>query len=104
MPVPSAYDIEQMRQRYGERATPAQIAKMLRCCEADVKAALAPVAQVQAQTADEGEGPRFKWTPETEKLARLMREMGKSSAEIGAAVGCSGAAVRLRWKTKGEAA
>ena len=38
MAVPSAYDIEQVRQRYGARATPAQVAKILGCCVDDVRA------------------------------------------------------------------
>ena len=100
----SLTDIEDARQKLGSRATPAQIVKMLGRCEADVKAVLTPVAEIKPVPIEAEESNRFRWTPEAEALADLMREMGKSSGQIAAALGCDGSTVRLRWKMKEERA
>ena len=100
----SMAEIDAVRGKLGSRATVAQIAKMLGRCEADVKAVLTPATEIKPVAAEAEESGRFRWTPEAETLADLMREMGKSSGQIAAALGCDGSTVRLRWKTKGEAA
>ena len=100
----SLTDVEDAREKLGSRATPAQIAKMLGRCEADVKAVLTPATEIKPVAAEAEESGRFRWTPEAETLADLMREMGKSSGQIAAALRCDGSTVRLRWKTNGEAA
>lgn len=41
----SAFEVEQMRQRLGARATPFQVAKALGRCEADVRAIMFPPAE-----------------------------------------------------------
>lgn len=74
----SAFEVEQMRQRLGARATPAQIAKALGRCEADVRAIMFP--QPEEQPAPVKVEPLVfdqPWTDHEIRLLTLMyAEMG----------------------------
>lgn len=74
----SAFEVEQMRQRLGTRATPAQIAKALGRCEADVRAIMFP--QPEEQPAPVKVEPLVfdqPWTDHEIRLLTLMyAEMG----------------------------
>lgn len=87
MAVPSAYDIEQVRQRYGARATPAQVAKILGCCEADVRAILFPTPVDQPEPSPSA--PSFPWNDRNLRLSALMFEMECSVEDVAKAIGCT---------------
>lgn len=86
----SMAEIDAVRGKLGSRATVAQIAKMIGRCEADVRAVLSPPPQAPVASSD-----GFRWTEHRVRLAGLMRDAGATSDEIGQAVGCSGASVRV---------
>lgn len=87
MAVPSAYDIERYRQRYGARATPAQIAKMLKCCERDVHAIMFPAPVDQPEPSPSA--PSFPWDDRNLRLSALMFEMECSVEDVAKAIGCT---------------
>lgn len=89
MPAPSAHDIEQVRRRYGARATPAQVAKILGCCVDDVRAIMFPPAPPEPVASSAPPAPAFEWDDRALRLSALMFEMECPAEDVAKAIGCS---------------
>lgn len=78
----SMTEIDQMRQRLGARATPAQIAKALGRCEADVRAIIFP-APVEPKPQQTGMAPQTSrpWSETDLSILRLMYCEAGATAE-----------------------
>lgn len=106
----STAEIEAVQQRLGARATPAQIAKQLGRCEADVRAVMMPAASIAASPATEAvalparvAATHPRWDEDRRALAHKMLAAGFSSSEIGQAMGCDGSSVRAFFKREKRA-
>lgn len=97
----SAYEVEQARARLGARATPAQIAKMLGRCEADIRAIMFPASKNDPEPIPEAAWGA-PWSIQDQKLLQLMYiEMGCTAEQTASALGRTVDAVHRRVRKTG---
>lgn len=99
----SMTEIDQMRQRLGSRATPAQIAKALGRCEADVRAIMFP-PQIEPRVQQTGMAPETArpWTDTDLSILRLMYcEAGATAEACAHALNRSAEATKTQIQKRG---